>query len=193
MSKARDSQRSKVYNWEMASIPGWQGGTWVTVPMRRYRTADGEETVYQQRCRIDNEMSLDECAALIAKVWAAYRPTHRLPKVTPGHMARQATGCSYRIDLPRWARQPLVVLHETAHSILPLVRWDERDSAHLPDGGTIKSVAWHGPEFVRLYIELLVRYYAPARGLRGELLRSARAAKIKIGSLQDCLKPVRKI
>jgi hypothetical protein len=87
----------------------------------------------------------------------------------------------------------VVILHEVAHSIQPLVRWDERDGTYLPDGGTIKSVAWHGPEFVRLYIELLVRYHAPARGMRGELLRSARAAKIRVGRLQECLKPVRKI
>lgn len=191
MSKARDSQRSKVYNWERDSIPGWQGGTWEAVPVRKYHTDDGEETEYRQRCRIDNEMSLDECSALIAKIWAAYRPAHLLPRVTPGHMARQATGDCYRIDLPRWARQPLVVIHETAHSLQPIIQLQRvaRDGAHLPGGTVLAASAWHGPEFVRLYIELLVRYYAPARGMRGELLRSARAARIKVGRLQDCLKP----
>lgn len=192
MGGTRDSQRTKVYRWEGASIPGIQTGDWVAVPVRTYHTDDGEEmTVYQQRCRIDDEMSLAECTALVTKVWADYRPDAlHTPKVTPGYMARRATGCRDRINLPRWARQPAVILHEVAHSLSPPLCWGIRDGVHLPAGGDVVPVAWHGPEFMRLFIELLVRYHLPARGIRGELLRSARAARIKVGRLQDCLKPV---
>jgi hypothetical protein len=194
MSGARDSQRSKVYRWERASIPGWQEGEWRREPVRRYRTSDGEERTFsRQRVRIDREMSLADCAALVAKVWAAYRPGAAPPTLTPGFLARRATGSRDRINLPRWARQPAVVLHETAHSLVPPLRWKEapRAGGHPLDRDTVVPVAWHGPEFVRLFIELLVRYHAPARGMRGELLRSARAAKIKVGALQDCRKPAR--
>jgi hypothetical protein len=188
MNPARDSQRVKVYRWERANIPGWHVGDWRAVPVRRYRTGDGGETTfYRQRIRIDEEMTLDECSALIERVWAAYRPNvTRLPTVTPGHNARRATGWRDRIDLPRWARQPAVILHEVAHSLQPPVRWVEGEP-----GEHLVPVAWHGPEFVRLYIELLVRYHVPARAMRGELLRSARVARIRVGRLQDCLKPVR--
>lgn len=201
MSRARDSQRAKVYRWEK-SIPGLQTGAWVAVPVRTYRTDDGETSVfYRQRCQIEDEMSMAECAALVARVWADYRPeVLRLPTVTPGSGARMASGWRDRINLPRWARQPAVILHEVAHSLQPLVRWIEPDgttylpdgTTYLPDGGEVVSLPWHGPEFVRLFIELLVRYHAPARGMRGVLLRTARAAKIKVGRLQDCPKPVRR-
>jgi hypothetical protein len=196
MSPARDSQRSKVYRWEQVCIPGYQEAEWQAVPVRRYRTDDGVETEYRQRCRIDGEMTLVECAALVERVWAAYRPNvTRLPKVTPGHNALLATGSRAKIDLPRWARQPVVILHEVAHSLQPTLRWAEHGRTGQPplagrrDSGAVVSVAWHGPEFVRLFIELLVRYHTPARGKRGMLLRTVRAARIKVGRLQDCPKP----
>ncbi len=189
MRKTRDSQRSKVYAWERA-IPGYQEGKWEAVPVRKYCLPDGSTSVFStRRCRIADEMSLDDCTALITKVWKAYHPAARyVPKVTPGHLARRATGSRERISLPRWSRQSTIVLHETAHSLQPPIRWVEADA---PDEHLV-AVAWHGPEFMRLFIELLVRYHAPARGMRGELLRSARAARIKVGSLQDCLKPPRR-
>jgi len=93
------------------------------------------------------------------------------------------------VNLPRWARQVPVVLHETAHSLLPPVRF--QGDPHDPMGGRMVAVAWHGPEFVRLFIELLLRYHRPCRGQRALLLRTARAARIKVGRLQDCLKPAR--
>lgn len=179
----RDSQRSKVYAWERAAIPGWQEGQWRGEGAHRHIASDGiEHTFYRwQRCRIDAELPLADCAALVAKVWAGYRPGAAPPRVTPGHMARAATGDRSRVNLPRWARQSVVVIHETAHSLLPLVRWE---------AGAV-CLAAHGPEFVRLFIELLVRYHRPCRGQRATLVRSAKAAKIKVGRLADCPKPIR--
>ena len=188
MRKTRDSQRSKVYAWER-TLPGYQEGKWESVSARKYRTDDGSTSEFSTlRCRIDDEMSLDECVVLITKVWKAYHPAAcYVPKVTPGHLARRAMGSRERINLPRWSRQSTIVLHETAHSLQLPTQWVEG----APDEHLV-AVAWHGPEFMRLFIELLVRYHAPVRGMRGELLRSAREAKIKVGSLQDCLKPARR-
>lgn len=185
MRQTRDSQRSKVYRWER-NLPGYQAGKWVITTARDNGTISKFDT---RRCRIDDEMSLHDCVALITKVWKAYHPAARyVPLVTPGHLARRATGSRERINLPRWSRQVTIILHETAHSLQPPIRWVEADA---PDEHLV-AVAWHGPEFMRLFIELLVRYHAPARAMRGELLRSARVAKIKVGSLQNCLKPARR-
>ncbi len=185
MRKTRDSQRSKVYAWER-NLPGYQEGKWEAVVVRKYHADDGSTSKFSTlRCRIDDEMSLDECVVLITKVWKAYQPTRYVPKVTPGYLARRATGSRERINLPRWSRQPTIVLHETAHSLQAPGRFSDNHD-------DLVAVAWHGPEFMRLFIELLVRYHAPARGMRGELLRSARAARIKVGSLQDCPKPPRR-
>lgn len=126
---------------------------------------------YAQRLTIENEMTLAACEKLIARVWKAYHPGATPPRVTPGHMARRAMGSRMRIDLPKWSRQQVVVLHETAHSLAQ--GWE----------------AWHGPEFVRLYVELLTRWHRPTKGQRGALLRSARARKILVGKLETTLLP----
>lgn len=107
-----DSQRSALYTWER-SLPQY--------------TAAGP-------------MTLDECKALIAKVWADYRPGSIPPKVTDGRGTTWAKGASWRINLPRWARSPLVVLHEVAHGL------------------SMTSDDWHGPVFATLCLELWGKY-----------------------------------
>lgn len=107
-----DSQRSALYSWER-SLPQWTGhGT----------------------------LTLDECKALIARVWADYRPGATPPTVTDGRAARSARGSSWSIKLPRWSRSPMVVLHETAHGL------------------TMTQDDWHGPVFATLCLELWARY-----------------------------------
>jgi len=182
----RDARRQRVYDWERAAVPGWQEGEWRPEVVRRYHDAQGQEHVFRrQRCRIADELPLAACALLVGRVWGDYRPGRTPPRVTPGDLARSATGSRHRINLPRWSRQPPVVLHELTHSLLP------------------NDVASHGPEFVRLFVELLVRYWQPSlhcraamldRGisegaLRGHLLHSARAAGLKVGRLDRIIPP----
>jgi len=147
--------------------------------------AEGKEHVFHNgmRCRIPDEMPLAACELLVVRVWADYHPGRTPPRVTPGHLARNATGSRHRINLPRWARQVPVVLHELTHSLLP-------DAAIV-----------HGPEFVRLYIELLVRYWtrhplcrqamqeAGMSNLRQHLLTTARGAGLKIARLDKAVRP----
>jgi len=173
----RDSRRQRLYDWERANVPGWQEGEWVPVPVKRFKDATGKEHVFHtQRCRIPDEMPLAACALLVHRVWADYHPGWTPPRVTPGHLARKATGSRSRINLPRWARQVPVALHELAHGLTP-------GRTHL---------AAHGPEFIRLYIELLVRYWTRhplcrqamqdqgITNLRQHLLTTARTAGLKI-------------
>jgi len=125
----RDSQRSKVYQWES------------TLPSK--------------------ELSLDECKALIIKACHYYGKA--VPLVKDGRGTTTAKGYSEVINLPRWARNTITVLHEVAHSVH--TRYRQGDEAS------------HGREFMRIFIELLAHFKV---GTRSELARSARAAGIKV-------------
>lgn len=111
----RDSQRKAVYAWEDAVKKAYPGAA--------------------------KEISLDECKALVAEVWTDYRPGERPPEVSDGRGTRLAKGGRWRINLPRWARSKIVVLHETAHSL--------RRNLDEP---------WHGREFATLLLDLWEHY-----------------------------------
>lgn len=148
MSPARDTQCSKLYKWERTCFDDWPAGA-----------------------RADPAMALAECETLIDKAWRLHSPRLRagstarafsVPKVTDGRRARNATGSYRRITLPRWSRCLPVVLHELAHALMT---------------SGIYRLAAHGPEFARVYIELLVRYCGRDRA---DLLASAKAARVKV-------------
>jgi hypothetical protein len=115
VAKVRDSQRSAVYRWE--------------------RSLD--TTMHAE------QMTLEQCRDLIGKVWKRYA-YGRMPNVADGRGTRKAYGSKSRISLPRWSRNPTVVLHETAHALVQL---------HLGN-----AVAGHGPEFARVFLGLLEEY-----------------------------------
>lgn len=106
-------------------------------------------------------MSLDECRALVEQVYVdRERPGRRRswspPTVTDGRGRRHAGGSREVIKLPRWSRRRTIVLHECAHG--------------LSDDG-------HGPEFMRVYIDLLADF----AGMDGDaLLRSALQARLRV-------------
>lgn len=114
------------------------------------------------------EMTLDECRALVERVLKAFGG-RSFPRIADGRGTRIARGSRYRISLPRWARRRPIVLHEVAHALLP------RGISMLGGFGVIPG---HGPEFVRLFIELLVRYNGEDRR---ELCRLARKESLKVG------------
>jgi len=93
----------------------------------------------------DLKLTLKQCASLIIKVWDDYRPGQETPKLKDGRGRRRPCGSRWEIKLPRWSRCQIVVLHEIAHSLQ-------------------QQQPWHGPEFARLFLELLVHYAGiPAR------------------------------
>lgn len=86
-----------------------------------------------------------ECRHLIERVFKDHDqevPELRFPK-----NAKAAWGGPDKISLPPWSRIHPVILHECAHGIYTT---NER--------GTRKKRHGHGPDFVRCYIDLLVRY-----------------------------------
>lgn len=115
---SRDNQRNRVYCWERLVLPR-PGPQW---------------------------RQIDEVAEWAKPIWRAERGRYGLAKapmpaiVSSGWGQRSATAHgSYRIELPRWARQPYTVLHEMAHCLT------SRNEAH-------------GPRFVGVLIGLLARH-----------------------------------
>ena len=133
--------------------------------LRRERLYEWEHATFEL-VRTSNDMSLDECQRLVNERFRRYRGSDDAPLVGPAQRTNRAclddvprpgTTLS-RIWLPKWARNKVMVLHETAHAI-----------AH-GDG--------HGPLFARVYIELLA---AEGFGEIDDLVASAGAAGVKVG------------
>ena len=116
--RPRDTQRSRVYAWE--------------------RSLNGASMHV-------GSLSLENVAAMVAKVWRAERGRYGLsnapsPGVECGRGARRAfVRSSHSLVFPRWARNEWVVLHELAHRLTP------------HDAG-------HGPRFVACLIGLASRH-----------------------------------
>ena len=103
-------------------------------------------------------LTREECRELVERVFSDYNFYGLEPELRfRGTSRTRATGCRAYINLPPWAMITSVVLHEVAHA--------------LGDRRLVSAHAWHGPEFVRLYCELLSRYSEfghAASGLRAE-------------------------
>ena len=153
--RPRDSQRSKVYAWERClknraydcatcGRGQHEHGRFVVAlnePGRGHYEQDiaHEFVAPDAYKRMVENYSLDECEALVREVRTAYGKP--MVHVNDGRRRTSAAWNSYQrtIKLPRAMRSRWVVLHETAHSLCP-------------------EDVWHGPEFVRIYIDLLARY-----------------------------------
>ncbi len=124
----RDSQKGKLFKWE-----------------RRFQN-DSCMDMKNGAHTCKDEMPLKECEKLVKTVAKYYGV--KPPKVTDGRGCRSAYWMSHwEIKLPRWARQPVVVLHECAHMIqIHLLKWPDRRTAP------------HGREFAGVQMFLLNRY-----------------------------------
>lgn len=116
---ARDTQRARLYRAEEEVGPG-----------RRL------PTVADLQAYVD---------AVTAADWFVRRWGERSYEVRPGHGHRRATATrDGLLQLPRWARTELVVLHEMAH----------------PLGAP--EAAPHGPEYAGVFLALVRRAMGPA-------------------------------
>lgn len=122
MTKARDSQRIKVYRAEWA-VPKASSLGWG---------------------KSDNVQKFVIKVLTSAYVTRRYGKLH-IPKIEPKHHgAATYNGSWQRIKLPRWAMTKETVLHEVAHHI---VHWEYGSRC-----------AGHGPEFVKVFLELLSHF-----------------------------------
>lgn len=150
MKKMRDSQRSAMYAWE-----------------RKFR-----DDVYKELPDCSEMLPLGVCEDLVREVWADYRPKEAIPTVVDGRGRRYAGGSRRKISLPRWARSRVVVLHETAHSLMPT---DEPP---------------HGKMFARLFLELLDHYTKlPIRELK-KMAVAQRPRRVHFALAAACPKPI---
>jgi hypothetical protein len=152
--KIRDQQREKCYKWERSYLHKTFD---VSESTHHWRQA-ASGRFYKETTLNGTVLSLEDSQKVVNKIWQSrYGKTSIPPTVYDGRRRRSACGSRYRIDLPRWSRNPVVIAHETAHAM---------------------TYDLHGPDFMRAFIEILCRHCGLGRR---ETLASARAAKLKIG------------
>ena len=117
--RPRDTQRARLYRAEFELDPG-----------RRL------PTVEKLQAYVD---------ALVAVDWFANRWPDRAFEVRPGFGHRKATAdVNGVLQMPKWARSEMVLLHEVAHCLTP---W---------------TFAAHGPEYAGVLLTLLRRGMGPS-------------------------------
>jgi len=125
VSRPRDSQRARLYRAEDEVGPG-----------RRLPTVEKLQTYVD---------------GLAATDWFDRRWQGRSFDVRPGHGHRRATADRNGVlQLPRWARSEVVVLHEVAHCLTPV------------------EFAAHGPEYAGILLSLVRRAVGPGTAQRLE-------------------------
>jgi len=150
MKKQRDSQRSKLYGWELAEL----GSAWLVTD--KENTPLGEAGAQ----RLVNEVWAQEWAHLgsVPKIRVM---NNRGRGTATGHLIKLSG--SYRVTQTTW-----YVLHELTHSI----QRRRRDLG--PDSW---DLAAHGPEFCQEYARLLDVYTAARYG---DVIQSMREARLKV-------------
>jgi len=111
-------------------------------------------------------LPLWEIKQLVKRVCGDYCRT--VPHVSNGRRCKSARTCGNLVTIPWASRNLMVVLHELAHVLCP------------------PNVEAHGPEYMRIYIDLLLRY---GEGSGYGLVESARRAGIKVAS-KKVIRPV---
>lgn len=125
MNRPRDSQRSKVYDAERVLQQGDQG--WTFRETQEYVNRITRTRWWKNRGGPPFVLVKDGRGTTWAKAWDPY--------TTAKGEDRPAT-----INLPRWARDPIVVLHELAHLL------------------TLATEAAHGPTYCTNYLALTKRF-----------------------------------
>lgn len=147
----RDTQRQKVYDAEdvLAVAPRSAAAR---------RLLDGGSKVPST-----GAVSIEACQAyvdwLTDQAWFQRRWGRR--KLLVRHKVHgNATGGYGRVTLPPWARTEHVILHEVAHGLLP------------------KPHAWHGPEYVGIFLTLVRHTLGEDAGRRfSDKLRQHKASR----------------
>jgi putative metallohydrolase (TIGR04338 family) len=117
--RPRDSQRARLYRAEDEVSPG---------------------------CRLPTVEALQAYVSELATTeWFTIRWGERTFEVRPGYGHRRATADRNGVlQMPRWSRTQLIVLHEMAHCLTPV------------------CFAAHGPEYAGVFLSLIRRGLTPA-------------------------------
>ena len=141
----RDTQRNAVYRWE--------------------------DFITNEYPHLEDPMTYLECHDMIAKVWLDYRgATSTPPELKDGRGTSWARGGRWKINLPVWARNMSVVLHEIAHSLIP----DDL----------------HNKRFATLYLEMLVKYGKVNSKIARQMGIKQRPRRVHFAPSSACPKPI---
>lgn len=129
-----------------------------------------ERQVARKYPALKRELTLEQCREMVHRVWEDYfGSASKPPEILDGRGRRRACGGRWSISLPRWSRSPYVVLHETAHAF----------GAHHQ----------HGPNFARLYLELMNRYEGIPLGETRTLGVHQKPRRVRFAQAAACPKP----
>lgn len=136
---------------------------------QRSKVYKAQWVVFKER---ETMATTDQCWEYIKKIvnteWFRKRYPHKYDNmiwVKSGQGSRRARALTslesrgITMVLPRWARTEWVILHELAHCVTP------------------KTVAAHGREYCRTYLDLVYRFLGPEKG--SELSKSFRENRVR--------------
>lgn len=164
----RDSQRQRVYRWEESLLRQ----SWMA-PWRQRLELRPMGRRYDQSATV----------RLVWRIWRGWwgpRPPHRRPEVVIDRQRVHPAAWSYRsIHLPPLPIDYESTVHEVAHTIVAV--YEHRHACR---------VAQHGPEFVRVLIELLAAFRPPGAelpqgALLGLLSHSARLHRVAVADSDE--------
>lgn len=100
------------------------------------------------------DWSVRQCQRFVNFVWHSYFGSGAVPPhVHTGIGSQVASGGRVCLTLPYWARNRNVVIHELGHAVLQYIKCRNlSDPAH--PNFYLRRYEGHGPEFVRILIEL---------------------------------------
>lgn len=152
---------------------------------QRKRLYDAEDKIRTEK----PWASMAECQEFVDRLessrWflARWRPLR--PQLRDGRGYRIATAFSVLnvIQLPKWAREPIVILHEYAHLLTDrsAVGWSHGLDGHLGS----ECFAAHGPEFAGVFVVLVEHVMGPetAMALRDSFRRHrVRTSRVAVPS-----------
>ena len=185
--RKQDSQRVKVYKWERQNLPYHQSTLGV------HKAQELVTKMYLWWFRLSPKThgasyGSDGVSGPHYYYWSRYekrkeeRPIHYRPHdiLVPKVMftkRRSETRCCVNgvrdMKLSLVAENEFYICHEVAHGIVHAMRCENVDG-------------WHGPYFMRVYMELLGRFTDMDRGT---LIKSAKSQKIKIHPIYKIPRP----
>lgn len=131
---------------------------------QRSKVYKWESDFLEKDCICNATLTLEQCSDIISKVWMEQKVRKVSvppPLLKDGRGRRRGSGSVHAIKLPVFARRLYYLLHEISHALTPT------------------RYASHGPEYLRIYIELLSWYCDIPKS---DLLRSAKEMKLKVGA-----------
>ena len=163
MAKIRDFQRQKVYDWERAQFGDW--------PLREM--GDLQQIAHDVVADYDlPRISLTDGRGRRRAALRYHRPGDEPARLEYRPIVRAVDGRGERIcdiALPKWARSVAVLCHELAHYIVAQVYGKN-------------GVAVHGPEMVRIMLDLLAHYCS--EDFHGLLASALLDGRVKVA---DCV------